>query len=139
MHIYAPLDVLPEFDRYVLRVKHPHAPARQRPDGHHGGLVHSLGALLSRHLLPPLVQLLTGGQQRGGGRCAIGRAAAVLDLITSSTSGRLDRDTADHHRPRGRPPAYPSAARRGGMSVSDAVLGIRWSGLLVCTRTFRYL
>src|SRR6478672_1039244 len=68
-----------------------------------------------------------------------GRAAAVLDLITSSTSGQLDRDTADHHRPRGRPPAYPSAARRGGMSVSDAVLGIRWSGLVVCTRTFRYL
>jgi hypothetical protein len=60
--------------------------------------------------------------------CSFDRAAAVFNLITSSTSCQLDRDTADDHRPRGRPPAYPSAARRGGMSVSDGVLGTRWSG-----------
>jgi hypothetical protein len=58
----------------------------------------------------------------------LGRAAGVFNLITSSTSCQLDRDTADDHRPRGRPPAFPSAARRGGMSVSDGVLGTRWSG-----------
>ncbi len=50
---------------------------------------------------------------------SFGRAAAVFDLISSSTSGQLDRDTADHHRPRGRPPAYPSAARRAGRPSSS--------------------
>ena len=33
---------------------------------------------------------------------SFGRAAAVLDLITSTPSGQLDRDTADRLRPRAR-------------------------------------
>ena len=33
---------------------------------------------------------------------------------------------------------YRGAISSVGVSVSDGVLGTRWSGLVVCTRTFRY-
>jgi hypothetical protein len=59
-----------------------------------------------------------------------GRAAAVFDLITSSTSGQLDRDTADRLRPRARrqgalvavqeaPPGMTSHRGRVGMRISE--------------------
>ena len=66
-------------------LKHPHAPARQRPDFHHGDLVHGLGALLSRHLLPPLVQL--------PGLAAALRAGAppISDPVVRHACGRCER------------------------------------------------
>ena len=42
---------------------------------------------------------------------SFGRAPAVFDLITSSTSGQLDRDTADRLRPRAPPPGALLAVR----------------------------
>ena len=60
---------------------------------------------------------------------SFGRAAAVFDLITSSTSGQLDRDTADRLRPRAAargplvavreaPPGRTSHRGRVGMRIS---------------------
>ena len=52
---------------------------------HHGGLVHGLGALLSRHLLPPLVQL--------PGLAAALRAGAppISDPVVRHACGRCER------------------------------------------------
>ena len=49
---------------------------------------------------------------------SVGRAPAVLDLITSSTSGQLDRDTADRLRPRAPPPG-PPRSRPGSPARHD--------------------
>jgi hypothetical protein len=54
----------------------------------------------------------------GNASTTFGRAAAVFDLITSSTSGQLDRDTADHHRPP-TPSIDDDPTQRRGATRSD--------------------
>src|SRR3954451_20283429 len=54
----------------------------------------------------------------GNASTTFGRAAAVFDLITSSTSGQLDRDTADHHGPP-TPSIDDDPTQRRGATRSD--------------------
>ena len=77
--------------------------------------------------LPRDTQLATGPRRRGPLTWSRHPRPASLTVIPPFIIAR------------GRPPAYPSAARRGGMSVSDGVLAARWSGLVVRTRSFWYL
>ena len=75
------------------------------------------GRRCARAARPPS-RLVVPGRGRGAIRSSsgnasrsFGRAAAVFDLITSSTSGQLDRDTADRLRPRAPPPVAPRSRR----------------------------
>ena len=75
---------------------------------------HTEGHRCARRTAPHLVSWCPARAMRSSPANAsspLAAHAAVLDLITSSTSGQLDRDTADRLRPRAPPPGPLLAVR----------------------------